>query len=154
MTTYVNFSPTPSQAFQFQLTLDGQAYLAIITWNIFGRRWYFNLYTLQQVLLAIPNPPPELVQRVLHTCEEAGLTMKVLPVVSDLVDGTSHMASLRQAREPRIEDLLGRTPVPIDLDTVRRSLAGRRVLVTPSRIPRPTRTTTPTPIHAGGICIR
>ena len=40
------------------------------------------------------------------------------------------MASLRQAREPRIEDLLGRTPVPIDLDTVRRSLAGRRVLVT------------------------
>ena len=87
-------------------------------------------YTLQQVLLAIPNPPPELVQRVLHTCEEAGLTMKVLPVVSDLVDGTSHMASLRQAREPRIEDLLGRTPVPIDLDTVRRSLAGRRVLVT------------------------
>ncbi len=87
-------------------------------------------YTLQQVLLAIPNPPPELVQRVLQACETAGLTMKVLPVVSDLVDGTSHMASLRQAREPRIEDLLGRTPVPIDLDTVRRSLAGRRVLVT------------------------
>ncbi|MGD0391951.1 MAG: nucleoside-diphosphate sugar epimerase/dehydratase [Acidimicrobiales bacterium] len=87
-------------------------------------------YTLQQVLLAIPNPPPELVQRVLLTCETAGVTMKVLPVVSDLVDGSSHMASLRQAREPQIEDLLGRTPVPIDLDTVRRSLAGRRVLVT------------------------
>ncbi len=87
-------------------------------------------YTLQQVLLAIPNPPPELVQRVLATCETAGLTMKVLPVVSDLIDGSSHMASLRQAREPQIEDLLGRTPVPIDLDTVRRSLAGRRVLVT------------------------
>ncbi len=87
-------------------------------------------YTLQQVLLAIPNPPPELVQRVLLACETAGLTMKVLPVVSDLVDGSSHMASLRQAREPQIEDLLGRTPVPIDLETVRRSLAGRRVLVT------------------------
>ena len=51
-------------------------------------------------------------------------------MVSDLVDGSSHMASLRQAREPQIEDLLGRTPVPIDLETVRRSLAGRRVLVT------------------------
>lgn len=87
-------------------------------------------YTLQQVLLAIPSPPPELVQRVLQACETAGLTMKVLPVVSDLVNGTSHMASLRQAREPQIEDLLGRTPVPIDLETVRRSLAGRRVLVT------------------------
>lgn len=87
-------------------------------------------YTLQQVLLAIPNPPPELVEHVLHACEVAGLTMKVLPGVSNLVNGAGHRASLRQAREPRIEDLLGRTPVPIDLDTVRRSLAGRRVLVT------------------------
>ncbi len=87
-------------------------------------------YTLQQVLLTIPNPPPELVERVLLACEEAGVTMKVLPGVSNLVKGGEHLASLRQAREPRIEDLLGRTPVPIDLDTVRRTLSGRRVLVT------------------------
>ncbi len=87
-------------------------------------------YTLQQVLLTIPNPPPELVERVLRSCEQAGLTMKVLPGVSNLVKSPGHSTSLRQAREPRIEDLLGRTPVPIDLDTVRRSLSGHRVLVT------------------------
>lgn len=87
-------------------------------------------YTIQQVLLPIPDPPPELVERVLHACEQAGLTMKVLPGVRHLVNGNRPTSSLRQAREPRIEDLLGRTPVPIDLDTVRRSLEGRRVLVT------------------------
>jgi FlaA1/EpsC-like NDP-sugar epimerase len=87
-------------------------------------------YTLQQVLLTIPNPPPELVERVLQECEKAGLTMKVLPGVSNLVSGDGSKSSLRLARSPRIEDLLGRTPVPIDLDTVRRSLEGRRVLVT------------------------
>jgi FlaA1/EpsC-like NDP-sugar epimerase len=89
-------------------------------------------YTLQQVLLAIPNPSPEMVERVLQACEKAGLTMKVLPGVSHLVAGAgSHpLGALRQAREPRIEDLLGRQPVPIDLDTVGRSLTGRRVLVT------------------------
>jgi FlaA1/EpsC-like NDP-sugar epimerase len=87
-------------------------------------------YTLQQVLLAIPNPPPEMVEKVLLACEKAGLTMKVLPGVSHLVEGTGTVASLRQAREPRIEDLLGRSPIPIDLATVRRSLEGRRVLVT------------------------
>jgi FlaA1/EpsC-like NDP-sugar epimerase len=86
-------------------------------------------YTLQQVLLAIPNPPPELVEQVLQKCETAGLTMKVLPGVKNLVSGAAS-ASIRQAREPRIEDLLGRTPVPIDLDTVRRALEGRRVMVT------------------------
>ncbi|MGB7050089.1 MAG: nucleoside-diphosphate sugar epimerase/dehydratase [Acidimicrobiales bacterium] len=86
-------------------------------------------YTLQQVLLAVSNPPPELVERVLQACETAGLTMKVLPGVKNLVNGAAS-ASIRQAREPRIEDLLGRTPVPIDLDTVRRALEGRRVMVT------------------------
>ena len=84
-------------------------------------------YTVQQVLLAIPNPPPELVERVLQACENAGVTMKVLPGVSNLVNGVGSASSLRLAREPRIEDLLGRTPIPIDLDTVRRSLEGRRV---------------------------
>jgi FlaA1/EpsC-like NDP-sugar epimerase len=87
-------------------------------------------YTLQQVLLAIPRPPPETVERVLQACNTAGLTMKVLPGVSHLVDGTRPSPSLRQVREPQIEDLLGREPVPIDLATVRRSLEGRRVLVT------------------------
>ena len=87
-------------------------------------------YTLQQVLLAIPNPPPEMVERVLQACEQADLTMKVLPGVSNLVNGSETMAPLRQAREPRIEDLLGRLAIPIDLATVSRTLRGRRVLVT------------------------
>lgn len=87
-------------------------------------------YTLQQVLLTIPHPPREIVEKVLVACEQAGLTMKVLPGVSHLVDGDGQVTSLRQLREPQIEDLLGREPVPIDLATVRRSLQGRRVLVT------------------------
>ncbi|HEV3282534.1 MAG TPA: nucleoside-diphosphate sugar epimerase/dehydratase [Acidimicrobiales bacterium] len=87
-------------------------------------------YTLQQVLLTIPDPPRETVEKVLVACEKAGLTMKVLPGVSHLVDGGATVAPLRTLREPQIEDLLGRDPIPIDLATVRRSLEGRRVLVT------------------------
>ncbi len=87
-------------------------------------------YTLQQILLTIPDPPKEIVEKVLVACEKAGLTMKVLPGVSHLVDGDGPVARLRQLREPQIEDLLGREAIPIDLATVRRSLEGRRVLVT------------------------
>jgi FlaA1/EpsC-like NDP-sugar epimerase len=47
-----------------------------------------------------------------------------------MLNEPAHVAALRQAREPRIEDLLGRTPVPTDLESVRRSLTGHRVLVT------------------------
>jgi FlaA1/EpsC-like NDP-sugar epimerase len=87
-------------------------------------------YTIQQVLLAIPSPPPELVEKVLQVSEQAGVAMKVLPGVRNLMNLPSHLATVRQAREPSIEDLLGRNPVAGELDTIRPALAGRRVLVT------------------------
>ncbi len=89
-----------------------------------------NRYMLQEVLLAIPNPSPEMIANVLQSAEEAGITMKVLPTVSDVVNGPTGMFAIRRAREPSIEDLLGRTPVATDLQGVRRSLEGHRVLVT------------------------
>ncbi len=51
MTTYTNFTPSTSTAFQFQPTLDGQVYNAIITWSIFGQRYYLNLYALDGTLI-------------------------------------------------------------------------------------------------------
>ncbi|HUY22805.1 MAG TPA: nucleoside-diphosphate sugar epimerase/dehydratase [Acidimicrobiales bacterium] len=89
-----------------------------------------NRYTIQQVLLAIPNPAPELVERALKASEAAGVAMKILPSARDMAIGKEHTAPLRLAREPRIEDLLGRTTVSTDLAAVRRSLAGQRVLIT------------------------
>lgn len=46
MTTYFDFSPSSAGPFQFQPTLDGQTYTGIVTWNVFGRRYYLNLYQL------------------------------------------------------------------------------------------------------------
>jgi FlaA1/EpsC-like NDP-sugar epimerase len=87
-------------------------------------------YNLQQVLLAIPGPSPEMITKVLYASEAAGITMKVLPTVHDLVKGSPDILAIQRAREPRIEDLLGRTPVSTDLAGVRKSLQGHRVLVT------------------------
>ena len=84
-------------------------------------------YTLQEVLLAIPDASPELIAEVLHVTEAAGITMKVLPTVHDVVTGRSGMFAIRRAREPSIEDLLGRTPVATDLEGVRLSLESHRV---------------------------
>jgi FlaA1/EpsC-like NDP-sugar epimerase len=87
-------------------------------------------YNLQEVLLAIPNASPEMIADVLHTTEAVGITMKVLPTVQDVVAGRTGMYAIRRARQPSIEDLLGRTPVATDLDGVRRLLESHRVLVT------------------------
>ena len=87
-------------------------------------------YTIQQVLLTIPNPSPELMERALRASEAAGVPMKIFPSARDMATGREHTASIRQAREPRIEDLLGRSTVSTDLNTVRRSLTSMRVLIT------------------------
>lgn len=87
-------------------------------------------FMIQQVLLAIPNPSPHLVDVALSACEMAGVTLKVLPSVRDLVAERPRNITIRQARDPRIEDLLGRTTVSTDLQAVECSLADQRVLIT------------------------
>lgn len=51
MTTFVDFKPAANNPFQFQATLDGQLYTVIVTWNLFGQRYYVNVYTLGGVLI-------------------------------------------------------------------------------------------------------
>lgn len=45
MTAYP-FVPSASEPFQFQPILDGATYNIIVTWNIFGQRWYVNVFDL------------------------------------------------------------------------------------------------------------
>lgn len=52
MATFINFVPTKnSPPFQFQATLDGEIYNVVITWNLSGQRFYFNVYDLSQNLI-------------------------------------------------------------------------------------------------------
>jgi len=50
-------------------------------------------YTIQQVLLTIPSPSPELVDRALRASERAGVSMKILPGVKDMLDEPNHLAA-------------------------------------------------------------
>ena len=53
--TVINFTPSPYSNFQFQATLDGTSYTVILTWNIYGQRYYVNIYTLNnRRILSLP----------------------------------------------------------------------------------------------------
>jgi FlaA1/EpsC-like NDP-sugar epimerase len=82
---------------------------------------------VHQVVLAIPSAGPELVRRVAAQAEVAGVALKVLPSVKELIGGR---VSVQDVRDLRIEDLLGRQQVETDLEGVRRLLHGRTVLIT------------------------
>jgi FlaA1/EpsC-like NDP-sugar epimerase len=84
-------------------------------------------HDVHQVLLAIGAPSSDVADRVARGATAAGVPVKVMPRLGDLIHGH---ASLREVRDLRIEDLLGREQVVLDLQSVRALLRGRRVLVT------------------------
>jgi FlaA1/EpsC-like NDP-sugar epimerase/lipopolysaccharide/colanic/teichoic acid biosynthesis glycosyltransferase len=80
-----------------------------------------------QVLIAAASAPSRLVRQVVHFCQEAGVECRTVPAISDFIAGKG---ALGQVREVRIEDLLGREPVLIDLEGIAERVRGRTVLVT------------------------
>ncbi len=82
---------------------------------------------VDQVLLAIPTATSDLIRDVAARCEEAYVSLRVLPSVREVVGGR---VTVRDLRDLRIEDLLGRQQVETDLGAVRALLQGRRVLIT------------------------
>jgi FlaA1/EpsC-like NDP-sugar epimerase len=84
-------------------------------------------FGVHQAVLAIYRPSRELLRRAADLADEAGVPLRVLPEIHDVVGG---QASIHDLRELRIEDLLGREQVPTDIETVRALLHGRRVLIT------------------------
>jgi FlaA1/EpsC-like NDP-sugar epimerase len=66
-------------------------------------------------------------RQVVDQCIAAGLEFKTLPSLHELLDGT---AGLNQLRNVRMEDLLGRLPVNLDLSPVQADLQNRVILLT------------------------
>ena len=78
------------------------------------------------VVIAMPGAGPETVGRIYETAREAGLTVKVLPGVDELIGGVDHTA----VRDISPEDFLGRQQVETDIAAISGYLRGKRVLVT------------------------
>src|SRR5256714_246839 len=81
-----------------------------------------------EVIMAIPSAPGTLRARVMKACRDRGIPVRTLPTVFELLQSGGNM--MRQVRELRVEDVLGREPVRIELERVGAYLNGQVVLVT------------------------
>jgi FlaA1/EpsC-like NDP-sugar epimerase len=81
-----------------------------------------------EVLIAIPSAPGSTRARVVRECRARGISVRTLPTVFELLQ--DHGTIARQMREVRVEDVLGREPVHMELDRVGSYLAEETVLVT------------------------
>jgi FlaA1/EpsC-like NDP-sugar epimerase len=84
-------------------------------------------HDLGQIVLAIPSATTAQKRRLIQRVESAGLPVRILPGLSDLVDGR---AGLSDIREVDVADLLGRDAVPPDSALFARNILGKIVLVT------------------------
>lgn len=83
---------------------------------------------VEMVITSDPAIPGRVLREIARVCTEANVRVKTLAGLTDLQQGGR--ASLAQIRDIRIEDLLGREPVQLDLEELGEFLRGRRVLVT------------------------
>jgi len=84
----------------------------------------------EEVLIAIPSAPGTTRARVVRECRKRNIPVRTLPTVFELLQGGSPQTLARQMRRVRVEDLLGREPVHMELERVGAYLAGQTVLVT------------------------
>jgi len=66
--------------------------------------------------------------RVVRACRDRGIPVRTLPTVFELLQTGANV--MRQVRELRVEDILGREPVRIELERVGAYLTGQVVMVT------------------------
>jgi FlaA1/EpsC-like NDP-sugar epimerase len=81
-----------------------------------------------EVIIAIPSAPGSTRARIVRECRTRGILVRTLPTVFELLQ--EHGTIARQVREVRVEDVLGREAVHMELDRVGAYLAGETVLVT------------------------
>ncbi|HEX7050673.1 MAG TPA: nucleoside-diphosphate sugar epimerase/dehydratase [Longimicrobiales bacterium] len=81
----------------------------------------------EEIIIAIPSASPAELRRIVEIAEAADVPFKVLPGIASVLTGGARVDLLR---EVRIEDLLGREPIRLELPELAADLRGRAVLIT------------------------
>lgn len=79
------------------------------------------------LVIAIARASGSAIRDLTAQAERCGLTPKVVPTITELLNGSARIDGVR---DPRISDLLGRRPVSTDVAAVADHFAGKRILVT------------------------
>jgi len=82
---------------------------------------------IDTVIIAIPSASGKEIRRIIDNIKSKKVKIKTLPGLYELVDGK---VSVSRIRNIRIEDLLGREPVDLNLEEISGYLKDKRVMVT------------------------
>ncbi len=82
---------------------------------------------IHEVLIAIPSAPPSLIRNIINLTSKMRISIKTLPGIWELIDGR---ISINKIRNVKIEDLLERDQINLDIEKIGNYLKEKIILVT------------------------
>ena len=84
-------------------------------------------FRIELVVITVQHATKEQMRDLVDRCSSTAIEYKILPSLAEMLSGPTPGGRLRDVR---IEDLLGRQPVSLDLGPVAREVTGRTILIT------------------------
>jgi FlaA1/EpsC-like NDP-sugar epimerase len=82
--------------------------------------------SIDRVIIAIPSASGKRIRKIVNLIPDKGIDIKTLPGLYELVDG---QATYSKVRDLKVEDILGREPINLQINTINDFLTGKIVLV-------------------------
>ena len=86
-------------------------------------------HRIENIIVAIPSCDGEEKRRILDICSRTKCKIKVIPYISELIFSEGEQL-ITQAKEIKIEDLLGRTPIEFDRRIISGFIKGKSCMIT------------------------
>ena len=86
-----------------------------------------DVYDVDEIIVAMPSASRATIREILEICKDTNCKLRSLPGMYQLVNGEVNVSKLRDVE---LEDLLGREPISVDMDSILGYVQGKVVLVT------------------------
>lgn len=86
-----------------------------------------DIFGIDEIIVAMPSASRAKISEILDICKETSCKLRSLPGMYQLVNGE---VSISKLRDVEVEDLLGRDPIEVDLDSILGYVKGQKVMVT------------------------
>ena len=86
-----------------------------------------DLYDIDEIIVAIPSVSRQELKKILDICKNTNCKLRSLPGMYQLVNGEVNVSRLRDVE---VEDLLGRDPISVDIDSIAGYVKDKVVMVT------------------------
>lgn len=99
--------------------------------NVVGDTTYIPaavaLYEIETIIIAIPSLKKAEVKRIYEECSKTAAKVQIMPRIDEIISGD---VPVTQFRDVEVEDLLGREPNRLDIDSISEEVEGKTILVT------------------------